>query len=191
MVKALFLQSIYNIVDESMETEIYDNVRFVNFLDYPERVPDQNTIWLFRERLSKTGKDKALWKEVWRQFKERGVTVRNGTIHDATFITSDPGHRSKDKPDVIDPQSIPPLREGGTDDPADKDKQARKALRMEERRNAKTRRSKDGSWTSLSEPLFLMSMTFSISRNVAARSPSRKLRNLVISSTSFCLYLAG
>ena len=62
MVKILFLQSIYNIVDESMETEIYDSVRFINFLDYPERVPDQNTIWLFRERPSKTGKDKALWK---------------------------------------------------------------------------------------------------------------------------------
>ena len=147
MVKILFLQSIYNIVDESMETEIYDSVRFINFMDYPESVPDQNTIWLFRERLSKTGKDKTLWKDIWRQFKEKGITVRNGTIQDATFITSDPGHGSKDKPDVIDPQSIPPLREGGTDDPADKDKQARKAVRMEERRNAKTRRSKDGSWT--------------------------------------------
>ena len=64
MVKTLFLQSIYSIVDEYMETEIYDSVRFINFLDYPERVPDQNTIWLFRERLSKTGKDKALSKEI-------------------------------------------------------------------------------------------------------------------------------
>ena len=69
MVKILFLQSIYKIVDESMETEIYDCVRFINFLDYPERVPDKNTIWLFRERLSKTGKDKALWKNVWRSLK--------------------------------------------------------------------------------------------------------------------------
>ncbi len=33
MVKILFLQSIYNIVEESMETEIYANIRFVNFLD--------------------------------------------------------------------------------------------------------------------------------------------------------------
>jgi IS5 family transposase len=145
MVKILFLQAIYNIVDESMETEIYDSVRFINFLDYPESVPDQNTIWLFRERLSKTGKDKALWKDIWRQFKEKGITVRNGTIQDATFITSDPGHRRKDRPDVIDPQSIPPLRDEGMDDPSDKDKQARKVLRMEERPNAKTRKSNDGS----------------------------------------------
>ena len=40
MVKILFLQSIYNIVDESMETEIYDSVRSINFLDYPESVSD-------------------------------------------------------------------------------------------------------------------------------------------------------
>ena len=33
MVNILFLQSIYNIFDESMETEIYDRVRFINFLD--------------------------------------------------------------------------------------------------------------------------------------------------------------
>jgi hypothetical protein len=37
MVKAHFLQSIYNIVEESMETEIYGSIRFINFLDYPER----------------------------------------------------------------------------------------------------------------------------------------------------------
>ncbi|MEM4068158.1 MAG: transposase, partial [Candidatus Micrarchaeaceae archaeon] len=41
MVKILFLQGIYSIVDESMETEIYSNIRFINFLDYPDKVPDQ------------------------------------------------------------------------------------------------------------------------------------------------------
>ena len=148
MVKILFLQSIYNIVDESMETEIYDSVRFINFLDYPEKVPDQNTIWLFRERLSKTGKDKALWKEVWRQFKEKGITIRNGTIQDATFIESDPGHKRRDKPDIVDPQ-MPPV-EAEKDDSTEqeaKDKMKLAEHRYEERKNSKTRRSKDGSWT--------------------------------------------
>ena len=147
MVKILFLQSIYNIVDESMETEIYANIRFVNFLDYPERVPDQNTIWLFRERLSKTGKDKALWKEVWRQFKERGITVRNGTIHDATFIESDPGHKRKEKPDMVDPQ-MPPVSSGKDyHDPEKKTKDEVKSALIDERRHSLTRRSKDGTWT--------------------------------------------
>ena len=147
MVKILFLQAIYNIVDESMETEIYDSVRFINFLDYPRRVPDQNTIWLFRERLSKTGKDKTLWKDIWRQFKEKGITVRNGTIQDATFITSDPGHGSKDKPDMVDPQ-MPPVGSGNDyPDPEKKTKDEMKSASIDERKSSKTRRSKDGSWT--------------------------------------------
>ncbi len=146
MVKILFLQSIYNIVDESMETEIYDSVRFINFLDYPERVPDQNTIWLFRERLSKTGKDKALWKEIWNQFKEKGITVRNGTIQDATFITSDPGHKRKEKQDMVDPQ-MPTVSSGNYHTPEKKTKDEMKSASIEERKSSKTRRSKDGSWT--------------------------------------------
>ena len=84
MVKILFLQSVYNLVDESMEIELYGNLRFINFLDYPDTVPDARTIWLFRERLSKTDKDKALWKDVWRQFSSNGITVREGIIQDGT-----------------------------------------------------------------------------------------------------------
>ena len=147
MVKILFLQAIYNIVDESMETEIYDSVRFINFLDYPESVPDQNTIWLFRERLSKTGKDKALWKDIWRQFKEKGITVRNGTIQDATFITSDPGHRRKDKPDMVDPQMPTVSSWNDYPNPEKKTKDVLKSASIDERRHSLTRRSKDGSWT--------------------------------------------
>ena len=80
MVKILFLQSVYNLVDESMEIELYGNLRFINLLDYPDAVPDARTIWLFRERLSETGKDKALWKEIWRNISNRGITVREGII---------------------------------------------------------------------------------------------------------------
>ena len=148
MVKILFLQSIYNIVDESMETEIYDSVRFINFLDYPERVPDQNTIWLFRERLSRTGKDKALWKEIWNRFSNKGITVKNGSIQDATFIESDPGHRRKDKPDLMDPQIPPVNTEKDDPDSEKKTKDAVKsASKIDERKHSMTRRSKDGTWT--------------------------------------------
>ena len=151
MVKILFLQSIYNIVDESMETEIYDSVRFINFLDYPERVPDQNTIWLFRERLSKTGKDKALWKEIWRQFSNKGITVKGGTIQDATFITSDPGHKRRERKDMIDPE-LPSIRTDSSDPSAVNESRESKRLaarleREERRKNAMTRMSRDGTWT--------------------------------------------
>ena len=149
MVKVLFLQSIYNHVDESVERELYDRISFVNFLDYPEKMQDARTIWLFRDRLSITGKDKALWKEVWKQFSGKGITVKNGTIQDATFITSDPGHRRKEKTDMIDPEP-PPVNEkndSATMKEPEGERKLSAQIEREERRNAKTRRSRDGTWT--------------------------------------------
>lgn len=167
MVKIMFLQSLYGLVDEAMERGIYERISFINFLDYPESSPDSRTIWLFRERLSSTGKDKMIWKEIWRQFEEKGITVKSGTIQDATFIESDPGKHGKKKPPVpVDPEP-PEMTEKNRGDSEEKTldtgkkkrmtkvekREARikaaekKRLRREERRSAKTRRSKDGTWT--------------------------------------------
>ncbi len=38
--RIIFLQSLYRMVDEAMEIELYSNIGFINFLDYPESVPD-------------------------------------------------------------------------------------------------------------------------------------------------------
>jgi len=92
MVKVLFLQSMFNLVDEQAETLIKDRISFMNFLDYPDQYPDARTIWLFRERLSKTGRDRIIWNELQRQLELKGIRVKKGSAQDATFITSDPGH---------------------------------------------------------------------------------------------------
>ena len=98
MVKVLFLQSMFNMVDEQAETLIRDRISFMNFLDYPDQYPDARTIWLFRERLSKTGKDRIIWNELQRQLEVKGIRVKKGSAQDATFITSDPGHVKHDEP---------------------------------------------------------------------------------------------
>ena len=160
MVKILFLQSTYGTVDEAMEIELYSNIRFINFLDYPETVPDARTIWLFRERLSENHLDKRIWKSIWKQFREKGITVKNGTIQDATFIESDPGHGKRKKGDgTIPVDPVFPVNEATeTKQPetgrsgkelkaAERvEKDQKKKDREEERKNAKTRRSKDGTW---------------------------------------------
>ncbi|MEM3333107.1 MAG: transposase [Thermoplasmata archaeon] len=61
MIKSLFLQAIYNISNEALESELHDRLLFRNFFNYPEIIPDAKTIWHFRELLSKTGKDKTIW----------------------------------------------------------------------------------------------------------------------------------
>ena len=92
MIKVLFLQSIFNVVDEQAETLISDKISFISFLDYPDLLPDAKTIWLFRERLSKTGKDRIIWNELQRQLESKGIKVKKGSAQDAAFITSYPGH---------------------------------------------------------------------------------------------------
>jgi|GEM_PF-4520855 len=63
VVKILFLQSLYNLSDQQAEKEIHDRISFMNFLDYPDILPDSKTIWFFRERLLKTGRDRIVWNE--------------------------------------------------------------------------------------------------------------------------------
>ena len=71
---------------------------FRKFLGFPDIIPDRSTIWLFRERLAKTGKDELIWEELQRQLEKKGLKIREGVIQDATFIHSDPGHASVDTP---------------------------------------------------------------------------------------------
>jgi IS5 family transposase len=97
MVKILFLQSLYNLSDQQAEKEIHDRISFMNFLDYPDTLPDSKTIWFFRERLSKTGRDRIIWTELQRQLDSRGIRIKGGTAQDATFITSDPGHEKHEE----------------------------------------------------------------------------------------------
>jgi IS5 family transposase len=114
MIKILVLQEWHGLSDPELERQITDRISFRKFLGFPNTIPDFTTVWAFRERLNKTGRDKKIWQELQRQLDSKGLKVKKGVIQDATFITSDPGHAKADKP------------------------------RGDE---AKTRRSKDGTWT--------------------------------------------
>ena len=98
MIKVLFLQSMFNMVDEQAETLIKDRISFMNFLDFADQYPDARTIWLFRERLSRTGRNRIIWNELQRQLESKNIRVKKGSAQDATFITSDPGHVRHDEP---------------------------------------------------------------------------------------------
>jgi IS5 family transposase len=80
MLKVLLLQQWYNLSDEEAEKQIADRISFMKFLNFPETIPDSRTIWLFRERLKETGKDKAIWKELQRQLDSKGLKVKRGSI---------------------------------------------------------------------------------------------------------------
>jgi transposase, IS5 family len=91
MIKILVLQQWYGLSDLRMERELANNLSFMNFLGFPETIPDSTTIWLFRERLTKDGKINIIMQELQRQMDAKGLVVKEGSIQDATFITADPG----------------------------------------------------------------------------------------------------
>jgi hypothetical protein len=44
--------------------EVRDWISLMNFLGYPEKLPDRNTIWYILERLSKSGKYMLLFNNI-------------------------------------------------------------------------------------------------------------------------------
>jgi IS5 family transposase len=95
MAKILLLQQWYNLSDPQIEREIRDRILFMKFLGYPEKLPDRNTIWHFRERLSKTGKDRLVFNEIRDQIMAKQIRIKKGTMQGASFIDSDRGEYGK------------------------------------------------------------------------------------------------
>jgi len=95
MVKMLVLQGWYGLSDPELERQANDRISFRSFLGYPDVIPDATTVWLFRERLAESGRDRAIWEELQRQLDEKGLSVKKGVVQDASFITSDPGKHGK------------------------------------------------------------------------------------------------
>lgn len=72
-----------------------DRISFMSFLGLPNPFPDSRTIWLFRERMAKTGRDEVVWGELQKQLDAMDLKVKRGTIQDATFIEADLGKSKK------------------------------------------------------------------------------------------------
>tara|TARA_Y100000310_G_scaffold102684_1_gene100855 strand:- start:804 stop:992 length:189 start_codon:yes stop_codon:yes gene_type:complete len=61
MMKLLVLQQWYGLSDPELERQTNNRISFRSFLGFPNVIPDATTVWLFRERLAETGKDKEVW----------------------------------------------------------------------------------------------------------------------------------
>ncbi|MCJ7445739.1 MAG: transposase [Methanotrichaceae archaeon] len=95
MFKILILQQWFGLSDLEVERQMAECISFMAFLGFPSPFSDSRTIWLFKERMAETGKDKIVWSELQRQLDAKGLQVKRGTIQDATFIEADPGSSKK------------------------------------------------------------------------------------------------
>ena len=90
MFKVLLLQRWHGLSDPAMEAALFDRLSFQRFagLSLEDATPDHSTIWRFRERLTKDGLMECLFAELSRQLDARGVLIKQGTLIDASMVTS-------------------------------------------------------------------------------------------------------
>jgi len=88
MFKILILQRYYNLSDEQTEFQIKDRLSFLDFLGLQigDNVPDEKTIWLFKEQLKQKELSKKLFDIFTAKLISNGVVAKEGTLVDASFI---------------------------------------------------------------------------------------------------------
>lgn len=103
MFKILILQHLYNLSDAQMQYQILDRLSFMRFLglNLCDSVPDEKTIWLFRERLTQSGTITKLFEKFKRFLLKNGVIANTGNIVDASFIEVPKQRNSKEENDQI------------------------------------------------------------------------------------------
>jgi transposase, IS5 family len=99
MFKVLVLQSLYNLSDEKIEFQIRDRISFMRFLDLSlgDAVPDEKTIWLFREQLTEAGLIKRLFQEFDTFLQDKGFSARKGQIIDASIVEAPRQRNSREE----------------------------------------------------------------------------------------------
>ena len=90
MLKVLILAARNNVSDERMEFLIRDRLSWLRFLGFElgRATPDENTIRLFRERLTEADALRPLFAAFERQLHDAGYLAMGGQIVDASLVSA-------------------------------------------------------------------------------------------------------
>jgi IS5 family transposase len=87
MFKIMILQRYYGLGDTQVEYQIIDRLSFKKFLalESGDKVPDEKTVWLFRENLTKSGVIELLFKQFIQFLENNNLIFNEGKLVDASF----------------------------------------------------------------------------------------------------------
>jgi len=90
MVKALYLQALYDLSDPGLEEALLDRLSFRRFCGFgmDESTPDETTICRFRAAVAQGGVLAACLWEITRQLAALGLVTRKGTLMDASLVAA-------------------------------------------------------------------------------------------------------
>jgi len=99
MFKILILQRYYNLSDAQIEYQILDRLTFCRFLGLSlnDKVPDEKTVWDFRNRLIEKGLEKDLFEKFTALLETHGLIAHEGKIIDASFVEAPRQRNSREK----------------------------------------------------------------------------------------------
>lgn len=88
--KILILQRYYGLGDSQVEYQILDRTSFKTFLglETGDKVPDEKTVWSFRERITKTGLVEELFEQFVAFLEEKELIFNEGQMVDASFTVA-------------------------------------------------------------------------------------------------------
>ena len=109
MFKILILQKYYNLSDEQTEFQINDRTSFKQFLDLKigDKIPDEKTIWHFKEQLSNKNLSQKLFELFTKQLMNKGIIAKEGSMIDASFVDVPRQRNSKEDNADIKKGAIP------------------------------------------------------------------------------------
>jgi IS5 family transposase len=109
MFKILILQKMYNISDAQTEYQIKDRLSFMRFLGLSlcDIVPDEKTVWEFRDNLVKAKIIDTVFYRFTRQLEEKKIITYSGSIIDATFVEAPRQRNSREENAKIKEGKVP------------------------------------------------------------------------------------
>ena len=87
MFKIMILQRYYGLGDTQVEYQIIDRLSFKKFLglESGDKVPDEKTVWAFRENLTNSGVVELLFNQFMQFLEEKNLIFNEGKLIDASF----------------------------------------------------------------------------------------------------------
>jgi IS5 family transposase len=87
MFKIIILQRYYGLGDKQIEYQIIDRTSFKKFLglESGDKVPDEKTVWAFREEITIIGLVEVLFKQFREYLETIGLIFNEGRLIDASF----------------------------------------------------------------------------------------------------------
>lgn len=103
MFKILVLQRYYGLGDKQVEYQILDRTSFKNFLGFKtgDKIPDEKTVWLFRENLTNLGIVEDLFEQFEKYLEDKGLILNEGQIVDASFTVAPRQHNTREENKAI------------------------------------------------------------------------------------------